>query len=235
MRGQFKSIRERVLAALPGAIAVPPNGTVRLDLGEHGNIRAIFSAYESRDYEKCLGLLDKRMASHPGLERSQSFLLTRALVLQRLERMKEVESLMSRVDTSPESGSMEDLKIQATLMEALEWFSQGEQLLSSVMAAVPASTPTRDLVTLYNLRARFHILRGNHAEALSDERAALQLPPNDDYPPSLSKDEVQQLHLNTIVMEWELLEQEFPAYADYLEANGWPEPKPDHRNLRALD
>jgi hypothetical protein len=77
---------------------------------------------------------------------------------------------------------------------------------------------------------------GDMAGALADELAALALPPGisaGGRPESA--EEAQQLHLNTIVMEWELLEQELPAYAEYLEANGNPEPKPDHRNLRAVD
>jgi hypothetical protein len=235
MRGHFKSIRERVIEVLPGPITIPPDGTVRLDLGERGQTLAIVRAYESRDYEKCLELLDQRMASHPSLERSQSFILTRALVLKRLERMEEVEALMSRIDTSPVSGSMEELKIQLTLLEALEGFAQGEQVVSHVIAAVPAATPTRERVTLYNLRARFRILTGNHAGALADEHTALELAPSDDYPPSSSREEVQQIHLNTIVGQWELLEQEFPDYAAYLEQNGWPEPQPDHNDYDAKD
>jgi hypothetical protein len=175
------------------------------------------------------------MASHPSLGRSQSFILTRALVLKRLERMEEVEALMSRIDTSPESGSMEELKIQLTLLEALEWFAQGEQLVSHVIAVVPAATPTRERVTLYNLRARFRILTGNHAGALADELAALELAPSDDYPASSSREEVQQIHLNTIVGQWEMLEQEFPEYAAYLEQKGWPEPQPDHNDYDAKD
>jgi hypothetical protein len=235
MRGHFKSIRERVIEVLPGPITIPPDGTVRLDLGERGQTLAIVRAYESRDYEKCLELLDQRMASHPSLGRSQSFILTRALVLKRLERMGEVEPLMSRIDTSPESGSMRELKIQLTLLEALEWFAQGEQLVSHVIAVVPAATPTSDRVALYNLRARFRILTGNHAGALADELAALELAPSDDYPASSSREEVQQIHLNTIVGQWELLEQEFPEYAAYLERNGWPEPQPDHNDYDAKD
>lgn len=89
---------------------------------------------------------------------------------------------------------------------------------------------------LHRDRARARILQGNMAGALEDERAALALPPGSTASgrPE-SAEEAQQLHLNTIVMEWELLEQEFTAYADYLEASGSPEPKPDHRNLRAVD
>jgi serine/threonine protein kinase len=235
MRGRFKSIRERVIEILPGPITIPPDGKVRLDLGERGQTLAIVRAYESRDYEKCLELLDQRMASYPSLGRSQSFILTKALVLKHLERIEEVEPLMSRIDTSPESGGMEELKIQLTLLEALEWFAQGEQLVSHVIAAVPATTPTRERVTLYNLRARFRILTGNHTGALADEHAALELAPSDDYPPSSSREEVQQIHLNTIVGQWELLEQELPDYAAYLEQNGWPEPQPDHNDYDAKD
>jgi hypothetical protein len=89
---------------------------------------------------------------------------------------------------------------------------------------------------LHRDRARARILQSDMAGALADERGALALPPGiaaNGRPETA--EEAQQLHLNTIVMEWELLEQEFPKYADYLEANGWPEPKPDKRNLKAQD
>jgi hypothetical protein len=36
-------------------------------------------------------------------------------------------------------------------------------------------------------------------------------------------------------MEWELLEQEFPEYTAYLEANGYPEPMPDYFDYSAED
>jgi hypothetical protein len=38
-----------------------------------------------------------------------------------------------------------------------------------------------------------------------------------------------------MVMQWELLEQEFPDYAGYLASIGSPEPKPDRRDLRDED
>jgi hypothetical protein len=138
------------------------------------------------------------------------------------------------------------LAMRLLLLEALELHGEAqEHATEAIEAARPtlirAGSQARredvlSVVKLYNVRARARILQGDMAGALADERAALELPPG--FYESLSAETAEeslQVHLNTIVMEWELLEQEFPAYADYLEANGWPEPKPDKRNLKAQD
>ena len=130
---------------------------------------------------------------------------------------------------------MAELNAELILLESLEWFSSGESLVSAVLKIVPDTVKTSDIITLYNQRARFRILGENHAGALADERAALALPPMQYPGVRRSETEAAQIHLNTIVMQWELLEQEFPAYDSYLQASGRPEPKPDHRNHRAKD
>ena len=130
---------------------------------------------------------------------------------------------------------MAELNAELTLLESLGWFSAGENLVSAIIKIVPDTMKTSDMVTLYNQRARFRILGENHAGALADERAALALPPMQYPGVRRSETEAGQIHLNTIVMQWELLEQEFPAYDFYLEGNGSPEPKPDHRKYRTED
>jgi hypothetical protein len=70
---------------------------------------------------------------------------------------------------------------------------------------------------------------------LADERAALELPPEGPTNNPTLKKQTYQRHLNTIVRNWELLEQEFPTYAAYLAANGYPDPMPDFTNYDAED
>jgi hypothetical protein len=107
--------------------------------------------------------------------------------------------------------------------------------VSDVIRTKHASIDTSDKISLYNQRARFRIILDNFKGALADEREALNLPPQKYMSSRLSEKQSYQTHLNTIVSKWEMLEQEFPAYADYLEANGWPEPKPDHGDYQSED
>jgi serine/threonine protein kinase len=235
MRGHFRSIREKVIESLPPAISTPSDGTVRLDLDEYAETNAILKSYESRDYEKCLKHLNQRLATHPELGDSRLFTLVRALVLKHLNRSNEMESLLKKIETPPKGGNLFDHNLELILLESLGKYSHAEKLVSTVIKVMPKKATTSDKINLYNLRARYQILTGNYAGALADENAALDLPPEGIPNRPRSKQENYQGHLNTIVMQWELLEQEFPAYAAYLEANGWPEPKPDHRNYKAED
>lgn len=235
MRGHFRSIREKVIESLPPAISIPSDGTVRLDLDEYAETNAILKSYESRDYEKCLELLNQRLAAHPELGDSRLYTLVRALVLKHLNRSKEMENLLKKIETPPKGGNLFDLNLELILLESLGQFSHAEKLVSTVIKVMPKKANTSDKINLYNLRARYRILTGNYAGALADENAALDLPPEEFANRNISKQENYQEHLNSIVREWEILEQEFPQYAAYLEANGWPEPKPDHHNYKAED
>ena len=85
------------------------------------------------------------------------------------------------------------------------------------------------------------ILSGDYAAALADEKSAIALPLSNTGPDvsqrvrNQTEAQARQSHLNTMVMQWELLEQEFPEYAAYLESKGSPEPQPDRRDLRDVD
>lgn len=238
MRGHFKSIREKVLEIIPAAVSTTPRDGQRLDLAERGETIAIHNAYETRDYAKCLELLISRSESAAGFSREACFLLVKALTLKNLESYEESEEAIRQAheksigDPSRGERFISELAVRLTLLEGLGEYGQAEALATEALALAgdSAAFDTTQLVGLYNLRARFRILLGNHAGALADELEALDLPPTQ-YPGiSQSDAETYQIHLNSIVMQWELLEQELPAYASHLEANGWPEPKPDHRN-----
>ena len=92
------------------------------------------------------------------------------------------------------------------------------------------------------------VLNGNFAAALADEKSAIALPLPCTTAGTMLKSlhfteaQARQSHLNTMVMQWELLEQEFPGYADYfvenakfLEMTGSSQPQPDRRNLRDVE
>jgi serine/threonine protein kinase len=252
-RGHFKSLRERVIEVIPVAIIVAPSGDgPRLDLSDYGDRSAILKAYQARDYSGCLSLLKARIEKQPSLLKNPLCVLFKALLSKQLSRESDMQAAIKDFGKLPHEESSAavpseiSLGMRLTLLEALDLHGETQ---SHATAAIEAARPTllrsgsqarrKDVltvVTLYRDRARARILQGDMAGALADEHAALALPPGDySEPLHFSKAEIQQLHLNTIVMEWELLEQEFPAYADYLEANGWPEPKPNHRNLKAED
>jgi hypothetical protein len=250
-RGTFKSVRERVIEAIPAAVSTAPSGgEVRLDLGDYADRSAILKSYQSRDYSTCLDLLNARTERQTDLLNNPLCLLLKALLLQHLNRLADLRSVI--VDFS-ELITMKQVQwpggshaMALPFMEALGQHKEAEGFVTRALAAAHADLvqtgpnarrqEIHDTVLLYRDRARTRILQGNMAGALADEREALALPPGTSGSgrPE-SAEEAQQLHLNTIVMEWELLEQEFPEYNAYLAANGSPEPKPDHRNLRAVD
>jgi serine/threonine protein kinase len=252
-QGYFKSLRERVIEVIPAAISAASSGDgPRYDLSNFRNQSAILKAYQSRDYTACLDLFNARIKDQPSLLKNPLSLLFKALLYKQLGADQNMQAVLldlaklAREEPRAAAAGYTALAMRFILLEALELHSEAqEHATEAIEAARPtlirAGSQARrgdvlSVVKLYKVRARARILQGDMAGALADERAALELPPG--FYEGLSaetSEESLQGHLNTIVMEWELLEQEFPAYADYLEANGWPEPKPDLRNLKAQD
>ena len=241
-------MREKVLKAIPAAIERSSSGGgPRLDLDEYARKTAIRNAYDNRDYAVCLGLLDERVKTCPELRGNQTCSLFRAYLLKRLDRAHDAEIELNRANVQPGTVNTPDglrlhqVEERLILWEALGCYREAREFLSQTIPPVVESIPDKhsaleswnDAQRLYNLRARMQILDGDYAGALADENAALALPPMRFDVPGVhvTPAQVQQTQLNTVVMNWELLEQEFPAYGDYLEANGSPEPKPDLRNL----
>jgi serine/threonine protein kinase len=252
-QGYYKSLRERVIEVIPAAIsAAPSENGPRYDLSNFRNQSGILKAYQSRDYTGCLDLLNARIKDQPTLLKNPLCLLLKALLYKQLSRESDMQAALQdfrklpREESSAAGMNKTGLSMRMTLLEALNLHEEAEKYVAAAIKTARAElmqfgpTPDRQnvltVMLLYRDRARTHILQGDMAGALADEHAALELPPG--IVPAGSPEtpeEARQIHLNTIVMEWELLEQEFSAYADYLEANGWPEPKPDHRNLKAID
>ena len=251
-QGYFKSLRERVIGVIPAAIAVAPFGDgPRLDLSDYADRAAILKAYQARDYARCLDLLTVRTGKQPKLLKNPLCLLFKALLYKQLKRESDMQAALKDFRQLPDGGfsaseASTTLGMRLTLLEALDLHREAEEYATAAIETahtelVRAGPQARRedvlaVMLLYRDRARARILQGDMAGALADEHAALELPPG--IVPGGSPEtpeEARQIHLNTIVMEWELLEQEFPAYADYLETNGSPELKPDHRNLRAAD
>jgi hypothetical protein len=254
-RGHSESLRELVIKVIPAAISIAPSGPgagPRLDLSDYADQSAILRAYQSRDYSGCLDLLNARLENQPILLKNPLCLLFKALLHKQLKRGNDMQAALEdfrqlTADGLRESGSgSTTLSPCLTLLEALDLPHEAEAHVSAALEAArtglsrsgpqPPRGDVHAVVMLYRDRARARILQGDMAGALADELAALDLPPGTGSAGSAeSAEQARQIHLNTIVMEWELLEQEFTAYGDYLEANGSPEPKPDHRNLRAID
>jgi hypothetical protein len=247
-QGHFKSLRERVIDTIPAAISVAPSDDKpRLDLRDYADRSAILKAYEARDYSRCLDLTNARINNQPALLENPLCFLFKALLFMQLDRDSDMQAALKEFRRLPNvRAESATLSMSLTLLEALELPGEAEKLASAAIEASHAELlrdgqqahrqDVQAVMLLHRDRARARILMGDMAGALADELAALALPPGisaGGRPESA--EEAQQLHLNTIVMEWELLEQELPAYAEYLEANGNPEPKPDHRNLRAVD
>jgi serine/threonine protein kinase len=235
MRGYFPSNREKVLAILPFVLSSNSKTSRNLDFNATSERLSLVKAYESRDYDKCLALLEKRISAEESMGNSRAVILLKALILKHLGRDDEMKNLLEDIEISIPSMSTHQLSQEVTLLEALERFDYAEKLTSGAIQAALSSTDTSDKVTLYSMRARFRIILNHYEAALADEREALKLPPHKYNDSHLSEKEEYQTHLNTIVRKWEMLEQEFPAYADYLEANGSPEPMPDHRDYAAED
>ncbi len=247
-KGYLKSLRERVIEVIPAAISVAPSGDgPRLDPSDYGDRSAILKAYQTRDYSGCLDLLNTRIEKQTPLLKNPLCVLFKALLFKQLSRESDMQAMIEDFrKLNGNDGSAKDTGMLLTLLEALDLPGDAKSYASSAIEAARrellssgAQARREDahaVVMLYRDRARARILQGDMAGALADERTALELPlgtvQNGN---TQTVEEAHQIHLNTIIMEWELLEQEFPAYTDYLKKNGWPEPKPDHRDLKAID
>ena len=237
MRGHFRSSRERVIAVLPYALATPRYTSDQLDqaFAARLEVKAISQAYVSRDYEKCLQLIEKRIVGNPEFCENTCFTLLKALVLKHLNQSQELENLMKIIETRPAIIDPSAIHAVVTFLEPLGYITYAERLINNTMNDLAKDSKTSERIELYHQRARCRILSGNHAGALADERAALELPPEGPTNNPTLKKQTYQRHLNTIVRNWELLEQEFPTYAAYLAANGYPDPMPDFTNYDAED
>ena len=244
---EVPSMREKLLKVIPSVIvAASKVGNQGPDLAEYSRQADIRTAYQKRDYSTCLALLDERLKTYPDLRNNPACTLFRALLLKLLDRTHDVELELSRANVEPGTvRTLNDLRRcqvnqRIILWEALGCYRQAEEFLSKIIPPVVRSLTDShsgqgSLVVqdLYNQRARMRILGGDFAGALADEKAALALPPEpfELFGREPTPAQLQQSLLNTIVKDWGLLEEEFPAYAAYLEANGSPEPKRDSRNL----
>lgn len=252
-QGYFTSLRERVIGAIPAAIAVAPSDkALRLDIGDYSDRSNIVKAYQAREYDKCLELLTTRMEKQPLLLKNPMCLLFQALLFKQLERSDEMQDALKIFRKLNDDGlstfgsGSANLRMRLTLLEALDLHQEAHDIVSMTIEKSRAQVTQNgqqaaredvlSVMLFYRDRARVRILMGDMAGALADEHAALELPSGT--VPGGSPEtpqEARQVYLNTVVMEWELLEHEFPAYADYLQKNGSPEPKPDHRNQKAKD
>jgi hypothetical protein len=176
--------------------------------------------------------------------------LFRCLLLNKLGRAEEAEQELVALNSRPtetvadHGDFMQRLSARLVLWEALGGYEQGAKLVSETISMVlsdPDSWEAGTLEQLYQYRARMLILFGDFAGALADEKFAIGLPLPRITAGTMIKNlnhteaQARQSHLNTMVMHWELLEQEFPEYADYLTSIGSPEPQPDWRDLRDVD
>lgn len=237
MRGHFRSIRERVIAVLPYALATPRYSPHRMDLAFEARleVKAIANAYESRDYEKCLQLIEKRISGNPEFCENTCFMLLHALVLKHLNQSEALDNQMKKIESRQVIIDSSAMNAVVTFLEALGNITCAEQWINITLKDLPNDAKTSEKIDLYHLRARCRILAGNFEGSLADERTALDLPPEGDAQTPIQKKKTYQRHLNTIVKDWELLEQEYPAYASYLQANGYPDPAPDFTNYDAED
>lgn len=245
--GAFPSLRSKLIGAIPQILHdAAPGEENRLDIGDYASRAEIRQAYERRDYEGALTSLDSLLKASPGLREKQSCSLLRALLLKRSNRLPEMEAEIARVSVQPgtlagsDGRELHHVIERVVLWEALDRFAAAEKFLTASLAEVLAELdqyPPGTAETLFNLRARMKILAADYAGALEDERSALALPVEHSRAyrgkeiGHLTAAEVERIRLNSIVADWEWLEQEFPGYDAYLGANGSPEPQPDLRRL----
>jgi|GEM_PF-682012 len=251
MGGQFNSVRAKIIDQLGVILAsASPPKPVRLDLNAYAKTANIPKAFEQRDYDGALKALDIRLADNQEEAPEPELILFRGFLLKKLGREEEMKREMMKVaDKGLESFSSKKtllmrLKTRVMLWEALDNAAQGANIVSKILDHVLANLSDwrpDTTETLYQLRARMRVLTGDFAGALADEKAALAMPLRftsaspEQQRPGETEIRARQRFLNTMVMQWELLEQEFPQYADYLEKHGSPEPLPDLRNLDDAD
>ncbi len=251
--GRFESIREKIISQL-GVIIAPrspgKSAPKRLDPAAYGRSSAIIKSFKARDYPACLESLDTMQAADGISTPEPEAVLFRGLLLNKLGRNDEAEQELVKLDhlaTEPSSDdgeSMERLRTRLVLWEVLGGYDEGARQATRTLSTVlgnPTGWRAGTLEQVYQMRARMLILSGDYAAALADEKSAIALPLSNKGPDAsqrvLNQTEAQarQSHLNSMIMQWELLEQEFPEYAAYLESNGSPEPQPERRDLRDVD
>ena len=251
--GRFESIREKIISQL-GVIIAPrspgKSAPKRLDPVAYGRSSAIIKSFKARDYPSCLESLDA-MHTADGISTPEpEAVLFRSLLLNKLGRNDEAEQELVKLDhlaTEPSADdgeSMERLRTRLVLWEALGGYDEGARQATKTLSIVldnPTGWKAGTLEQVYQMRARMLVLSGDYAAALADEKSALALPLSSTRSGASravlhdTEAQARQSHLNTMIMQWELLEQEFPEYAAYLESNGSPEPQPDRRDLRDVD
>jgi serine/threonine protein kinase len=251
--GRFESMRQKITDHL--GIIISPRSTgetapKRLDPSAYSKSSAVIRSYKTRDYSGCLEALDAMHASDGVSTPEPEAVLFRCLLLNKLGRIDEAEQELVKLGSRQsepvtEHGDfMQRLAARLVLWEALGGYEQGAKLASDTISTVlsdPDKWPAGTLERLYQLRARMRVLSGDYAAGLADEKSAIALPPSATKAGTMFKSQnyteaqTRQSHLNTMVMQWELLEQEFPEYGAYLVSNGSPEPQPDRRDLRDVD
>jgi len=251
--GRFESMREKVTGQLGVIISSRSSGTTapkRLDPTAYSKSSAVFRSYKARDYATCLDALDALHAARGVSQPEPEAVLFRCLLLAKLGRSAEAEAALLELNRRPvesvadPADFMQRLSARLDLWEALGCHTEAAKAVSEILALVlgdPDKWPAGTLEQLYQQRARTLILAGDFAGALADEKSAVGLPlPLTNVGTTVkaldqTEAQARQSHLNTMVMQWELLEQEFPDYAGYLTGIGSPEPKPDRRDLRDVD
>lgn len=251
--GRFESMREKITGQLGVIMSPRSSGTTapkRLDPTAYSKSSAVFRSYKARDYAGCLDAIDALHAARGVSKPEPEAVLFRCMLLTKLGRSGEAEPALLELSRRPvervadPADFMLRLSARLDLWEALGGHAAAVKLVTETLSQVQedaAKWPAGTLEQLYHQRARALILAGDFAGALADEQSAIGLPlPLTNVgttAKALDQTEAQarQAHLNTMVMQWELLEQEFPDYAGYLTSIGSPEPKLDRRDLRDVD
>jgi serine/threonine protein kinase len=251
--GRFESNRQKIIDQLGIILSQPPTGQAapkRLDPTAYARSSAVMRSFKARDYSACLEALEAKHASDGDKAPEPEAILFRCLLLNKLGRTDEAEIEIIKLNNRPtdtvtdQANFMLRLAARLVLWEALGGCEQGAKLASYTITTVlsnPDNWPPGTLENLFQLRARMRVLMGDFPSALADEKAAIALPLHHTAVgatyKALNQTEAQarQSHLNTMVMQWDLLEQEFPEYGQYLVSNGSPEPQPDRRDLRDED
>lgn len=252
-RGRFESLRDKIINQLGVVISPRPTGKkapLRLDPTAYARSSEVIRSFKTRDYAACLEALDT-MHTVDGISTPEpEAVLFRSLILSKLGRNDPMEQELVKLDhlgpepAADDGESMERLRTRLVLWEALGGYDEGARQATknlSIVLGNPTGWKAGTLEQLYQMRTRMLVLSGDYAAALADEKSALALPLSSTRAgasqAALRDTEAQarQSHLNTMIMQWELSEQEFPEYAAYLESIGSPEPQSDRRDLRDVD
>ncbi len=251
--GRFESMRQKITDQLGVIISSPSTGgdaPKRLDPTAYAKSSAVMRSFKARDYSACLEALEAKHAADGVSTPEPEAVLFRCYLLVKLGSPDEAEQELVNLGKRPRATVtnheefIQRVTARLVLWEALGGYEQGANQASEAINMVwndPDKWPVGSLERLHQLRARMLILSGDYAAVLADKKSAIALPlprttagtmvNNLNY----TEAQARQSHLNTMVMQWELLEQEFPDYAAYLESLGSPEPQPDRRDLRDVD